>query len=259
MPAYPNRGSYFRLPAVMAAAVVLSAFSTTFGGAVRADEEKGRFISTSGEAMVSVVPDEAVFTFGVETTNNNLDAVQAESEKTSAKLIKAVTDLGVEAKNVSTDRLHLEVLYDNRRDGSPLKIIGYRANRSYSVKLTDVSKLQSLVTTVLKNGANQLFDIDLRTKELRKYRDQARQMAVKAAKEKAVDLAGELACHVGKPRTITENAGYTDYGRTRGAFNNMAQMAAAAPGASDAGDSLPLGQISVRATVSVEFDLEPAN
>jgi uncharacterized protein YggE len=64
-------------------------------------------------------------------------------------------------------------------------IEGYRCRRSYCATLKDLKLIDKLVDAVLKNGANQFSGIEFRTSELRKHRDQARRMAIKAAKEKA--------------------------------------------------------------------------
>jgi uncharacterized protein YggE len=111
---------------------------------------------------------------------------------------------------------------------------------------------------VLKNGANQLMGFEYRTSELRKHRDEARKMAIKACREKADALAEELGCKVGAPRTINETSyGYYGNAYRWGGNNYMMQnsMQAAAGGGGDGGESMPLGQIGVHATLTVSFDL----
>ena len=213
-----------------------------------------RTISTSGEAIVYVVPDEVIVNFGVQTFDKDLDKSKAANDEMSAKLLKSIKALGVEDKHVQTDTLNIEIQYNDRHLG----IEGYVASRLYLVTLKDTKLLEKLIDTGLKNGANQLHGFEFKTSELRKHRDQARKMAIKAAKEKAVALAGELEMKVGKPRTISEGSiGY--YGRSWGAngFANSNQNAVqAAPEGGEGGETMPLGQMAVHASVSVSFDLE---
>ncbi len=115
---------------------------------------------------------------------------------------------------------------------------------------------------VLKNGATHLFGVDYQTTELRKYRDQARKMAIKAAKEKAVLLAGELEMNVGTPRQISESSfSYGYYGGGNywgGGYGQMMTQNSyreAAPLDTPAEGTMPLGQIAVRAQVSVTFNI----
>jgi uncharacterized protein YggE len=220
-----------------------------------------RTISTSGEAVVYVVPDQAIVSFGVETFDADLDKAVATNASACAKLVKAVKELGIEEKHIATDTLSVSIRYQNY-DHPTRGVEGYVAVRSYAVTLKDVKQLEKLVQTGLHSGANLLQGVDLRTTELRKHRDNARQMAVRAAKEKAVLLAKELDATIGKPRSIAEtgfsywgysNRGYNAYGNAQ----VQAQVAAPAGGdaAGEGGEAMPLGQIGVRATVSVTFDL----
>jgi uncharacterized protein YggE len=164
--------------------------------------------------------------------------------------------MGIEDKHVGTDMVSIEIRYhhDNRH------IESYMARRMYRVTLKDPKQTEALVNLALKSGANLLSGVDLRSTELRKHRDSARSMAIKAAKEKAEALARDLECTIGAPRTIGESGsvywgGGYQFGNRYAYAQNVAQ---AAPGeAGEGGETMPLGQIAVRATVSVTFDLTP--
>ncbi len=83
-------------------------------------------------------------------------------------------------------------------------------------------------------------------------------MAIKACREKAAALAAELDCKVGAPRTISETSfGYFGNAYRWGGNNYMAQnsVQAAPDGGGESGETMPLGQVGVHATVSVSFDL----
>jgi len=217
-------------------------------------EDSPRSISTSGEAIVYVTPDEVNVVFGVETFDPDLDKAKAMNDANSAKLVKAIHALGIEPRYVQTDQLQVDIQYHGNRAWEGIQ--GYFARRTYAVKLKDTKLFEKLVDAGLKNGANQLSGIDFRTTELRKHRDQARKMAIKAAREKAIALAEELACGVGKPRTISEGyngffAGYR-FNAMGNAQNSNQEIPA---GGNEQGETLPLGQIAVHAQISVTFDL----
>lgn len=224
-----------------------------------AEDSLPRSISASGDSIVYVKPDEVQVTFGIETFDADLDKAKMLNDTASSRLIKAIKGVGVDDKYIQTDSLQIEISYRSNRPWEG--IAGYFARRIYSVKLKDTRSFEKLIDAALKNGANQLLGFDFRTSELRKYRDQARKMAVKAAKEKAIDLARELDCGVGKPRTINEGyAGF--YGGYSWRYNNSMQMAQnavqeapAAAGGVEQDETMPLGQIAIRAQVSVTFDL----
>jgi uncharacterized protein YggE len=215
-------------------------------------------INTSGESIVYVKPDEAIINFGVEILHKELDQAVAQNDEASARLVKAIKGLGIEPQHLQTDHLEVHIRYTSNN----LAIEGYTTRRGYSITLKDIGKLETLVQTGLKNGANTLMGVEFRTTELRKYRDQARKMAIKAAKEKAVALAEELDCRVLAPRSIQEGVAYSGYyggwWGWRGG-NAMAQNSVqSAPGGGGGveGETMPLGQIAVRASVGVTFDLD---
>ena len=226
----------------------------TVSNFARADEgeKTGRTISTTGEATCFVVPDEVIVTLGVQTANPNLDSAKSGNDQASQQLVKAVQTLGIEQKHLATDNVQVALRYtDNDRT-----ISAYVVTRMYMVTLKDIKKLEPLVDSALKNGANRLEGIQFRSSELRKHRDQARSMSIKAAKEKAVALAKDLDCTVGSPITINEYGGSWSW--NGGRYSNIGQNQVSYQQPSnntESGETLPLGQIGVQAGVSVSFDL----
>jgi len=219
-------------------------------------EEPPRTISTSGEAVIYVAPDEVVVQVGVETYAAELERSKAMNDADSQRLLKAVRALeGIEEKHIATAQMEIELRYrDRNRPAAGVE--GYLARRTYAITLKNPKLFETLVDTALANGANRLLGFEFKTTELRKHRDEARKLAIRAAREKAVALAGELGCKVGAPRSIGEGASsyYGWSGWNRGGYlsQNVAQYG---PAGDSGGETLPLGQIGVRAQVSVSFDL----
>ncbi len=223
-------------------------------------EEKAadvRSISTSGDAVVYVAPDEVVVNFGVETADPGLEKAKMLNDAAAAKLVSAIKTLGIETKDIQTDNMDIEIRYKDNN----LVVAGYVVRRGYAVTLRDPKKFEQLTTTAIQAGANRLLGFEYRSTALRKHRDTARRMAIKAAHDKAVDLADALNCQIGAPRSIQEGGGYAGYWGSRWGWagNAMAQNTAqVAPGGeSEGGEATPLGQIAIRAQVSVTFDLVP--
>src|SRR5947209_1675267 len=100
-----------------------------------AAEEQPRTISTTGEAVVYVVPNEVIVNFGVEHFAQDLDKAKAMNDDAGGRLIKAIKDLGVEAKHIQTDTLQVEIQYRSNRPFEGIQ--GYIARRMYSVTLKD--------------------------------------------------------------------------------------------------------------------------
>ena len=232
-------------------------------GPALADDPKPpvRTISVSGTAKVNVVPDEVVLTIGVEARNAKLDVAKKEVDAGIQKAIAVAKDSGIEAKDVQTDRLELRPEYEDREfaqqySGKLPKLLGYFAHNRISITLRDVSKREDLITALLKAGINSIESVDFQTSKLREYRDQARLMAIRAAKEKAELMARELGMKVGKPVTITEQSYPSYYAGRSNRLSNVQQTVAEVPSAaSEDGGTVALGQIGVSATVQIIFEL----
>jgi hypothetical protein len=218
-----------------------------------AEQPAARTVSTSGDATVYVTPDEVVVTLGVEVFEENLDTAKSRNETQARTLIKAIKGLGVDEKQIQTDNLQVEIQYKDNRAWEGVR--GFIVRRVYVVTLKDVKLFEKLIDAAVKNGANQLAGFVFRSTEFRKYRDQARSMAIKAAREKAVALAKDLECGVGKPWQINENNG-GGWGNSQYAmFGNAQNDMRVAGGGEGESELLPLGKIAIRAQVSVVFEL----
>jgi uncharacterized protein YggE len=106
----------------------------------------------------------------------------------------------------------------------------------------------------LQAGVTNINGIDFQTTELKKYRRQAREMALKAAKEKADEMAAVLGQSTGEPVAINENAiSASSSRRIVLAQNSFQDMSG---GISEISDTIALGKISIRANVTVVFKLK---
>jgi uncharacterized protein YggE len=208
-------------------------------------------ITTTGTSTVYVVPDKATVSIGLSSTDKEIDKAKADNEAQAVKVLKAVKDLGIVDANIATDRMSVGTHYDE----VSRKPDGFYASRNYSIEVKDLRLLEKLVDAIVKVGGS-VPSVELEHSDLRKYRDQARQMALRAASEKATAMAKELNCTVGRPRTIVE--GSTGGSRSyyeMGSNNNSAGMDMAPPPA-DTPETVPLGKIAVTATVTVTFELK---
>lgn len=221
--------------------------------------------------MVNVIPDRALIQLGVQSNGKTPQEVQARNAVMISRVINAVKALGVEAKDISTDRYIIQPLYE---DWDSLRIKGYRIFNVISITMRDVDKASSAISAAFQAGANQVVNVEFYTSELRKYRDQAREMAITAAHEKADALSQAAGASTGCVLDITENTssyfngwsgwGWWRYGGgnnqnlwTQNAVQNVAPSGGSG-GETPASDDSPVsaGQISIRAEVSVTFALK---
>lgn len=225
-----------------------------------------RAISVSGIAVVNVKPDRALIQLGVQSNGRSAKEAQARNTATINQVTKALKALGIESKDIATDWYTIEPLYE---DYDSLYIKGYRIHNIIAITMRDVGKTNDAIAASFQAGANQVVNVEFYTTELRKYRDQAREMAMTAAAEKAKALANTAGADVGCVLSINEN--------TRSSFNNwwswwygwgqnqnlmtqnvVQNAAPAGGGETPTLDDGPVstGQISIRAEVNATFGLQ---
>ena len=238
-------------------------------------------INVSGSAELKVAPDEVDLKVGVETRNESLDGAKRQNDERISRALDFLKHNGVEDKDVQTDYISIDPVYDEHANVSPttglpladydksrlVEPVYYLVRKSIGIKLTNITNFDQVLTGLITNGVNHVLRVDFRTSELRKYKDQARGKAVQAAKEKAQAMASELGVKVGKPFNINVNdwSGWTGWspqgswtygggGGFGGGSQNVSQNAGGGPG--ETGITFAVGQISVSANVSVSFFIE---
>ena len=227
--------------------------------AFAADDPELRLITVTGNAEVKVTPDEVILTLGVETWDKDLSKAKTENDRRVEGTVKVGDQFKIDKRHIQTDYISIEPRYKDQWEHS--SFVGYFVRKTIVVTLRDISRFEELLTSALEAGANYVHGVQFRTTELRTYRDQARALAIKAAREKANDLAKGLGQKLGKPHMIREDrAGWWSWynalwgsGWRQGMAQNTIQEAGASPPAEG---SIALGQISVNAQVTVSFELE---
>jgi len=223
--------------------------------------DNSRSVHVSGAAVVYVIPDRALLQLGVQSNGLTPDSVRNANAQDIQKVIQAIHALGVQPKDIATDYY---IVYPVYEDYNSLVIIGYRIDNTVSITLRDVGLVDDVLIAALKAGANEVQDLQFYSSELRKYRDQARTLAMKAAGEKAEALAEAAEAQAGCILSISENTWSQYYGSWRGGretalwAQNVIQNASPSQGASTQMDDSPitLGQIAVRAEVDASYSLK---
>ena len=211
-------------------------------------------VSTSGTAEIRVVPDLADLSFGVEVRHTDLKEARKQQVERAAKVLAVIRAAGVVEKDLQASQVEIRPNYTDKRQETET-IQFYSVSQQITCTLHDVSKVTDVTAAVVTAGATSVEDASLRTSELRKYRDEARVKAIKAAKEKAIALATELGSVVGKPYAITE-ATYSNWGFSQSISNSMGQGGGNSEPEDGAASTFAPGTISIEATINVSFLLQ---
>ena len=220
-------------------------------------------ITVTGEALVYAKPDKVILNFGIETRDTQLLVAKQKNSDIWKNVAATLKESGVPDKDVQTDYLSIEPRYkDYNQMDQP---IGYVTRNMFVVTLADPAKVESLISQMLEVGVNRVNGVEFQTTEFKQHRESARELALRAAREKAEKMATVLGCTIGKPLAINETHGGGSwyfsswsgwgYGRSSSGMSQNVIQDTRGSGGEDP-QSMALGKISIRAGVSVTFELK---
>ncbi|HXT62105.1 MAG TPA: SIMPL domain-containing protein [Pyrinomonadaceae bacterium] len=214
-------------------------------------------ITVTGQAEVRVPPDEVLFTLAVENVDKDMVVASKKTDDSVRQILAIARKNNVKPEDVQTSQISVQPKYNTddlsyeERNRVKRVLIGYEVSKTVAIRLRDLSRFDDLLADVLKAGITRLSNMQFIDSQVRKHRDEARRMAIRAAQEKAKLLAGEIGQAIGPAYSITENSGI-DYGRASGTYQNTS--ATAGESSETEGATAP-GSISITANVTVRFRL----
>lgn len=167
--------------------------------------QKSVTFDVSGEGKVTVVPDVAVVTVGIQANGSSVKVAQDQINNVINKVSSAIKKLGIDENDIKTVGYNINPNYDFR-EGSQ-KIIGYSAGTNLSIKVKQIDNVNSVIDAATANGANQVGGISFDVNDKTKAENEAREKAVEQAKTKARQAAKIAGFKLGKIINYNENFG----------------------------------------------------
>ena len=227
-------------PALIAAAIGAGALLATPALA----QSETPAISVTGEATISVPPDQARVEAGVTSDGKTAHEATEANNTTMGKVLLALKAAGIDGKDIQTSRLSLQPQSAPNR--STNAIVGYRASNQVTVRLRDVTKVADTIDLLVGAGANDIGGINFMVSQASKLLDDAREQAVADARRKAEIYAKAAGVALGTPLSIAEEGGPAPVFRAK----MLGAMAAPTPVAQ--------GEETLSVTVSVSWAIKQA-
>jgi uncharacterized protein YggE len=178
------------------------------------------------------------------------------------KILELARRFSISPQNVQTTQIGVDLKYESIRDAKTRVFSddgdeigkrvfrGYEVSKSVTVRLTDLSRFEEFFTEVLQTGVSAVNSVKFETSKLRENKDKAREMAMKAAKEKAIAMATAVGQTIGRAIKITEgNVG----GQTFSNYPANSNATATAGVFTESLVTFAPGAIKIEAQVTVSF------
>ncbi|MBW2984371.1 SIMPL domain-containing protein [Candidatus Woesearchaeota archaeon] len=245
------------LVTILAVGLVLVALVLAFSSKPRINVSGGQIqedtITVSGQAEMSVDPDQAELYAEIETTKETAKQAKDENSQTSEAVENALRKKGVGRDDIETSRYNIRPKYEYDPDTRESFITGYIVTNVLKVTTGDMENVGELIDAAVDAGANG-FERILFGLSDEKQKDVNAAVLLKASDEaeaKAESLTKNLGVKLGKLSSISEsNFYYAPYAYP------AAEMEEAVLGGARAAVSISPQKVDVRATVSLAYEIE---
>lgn len=208
-------------------------------------------VTASGEAVISIEPDQAEIDIGVVTQAKNAPDAASENADKLARVMAAVKKLLAQGDEIKTASYSLNPNYRYPREGGRPEITGYTATNILRIKTGTLGSVGKLIDAAMASGANTIQRLVYTLKDESSAQLQALRLASQKARSKAEEVAGALGLKIIKILSVTEGErAVRPIVMTQGRAAQMEAMAAAPT-------PIEAGVIEVRSTVTLTAEIAP--
>jgi len=210
--------------------------------------------SVTGSGTVYAKADIANLEVGLRTgvKKTAAEATKDSTDKMNA-IIAAVKSLGIEEKDIKTSGYALNPVY-NWTENRGQELSGYEVSQNVSLKIRDLDKIGDVIAKTTEQGANQIGNISFTIDDEYELKNQARELAIEKAKEKAMMIAEQSGMKLGEVKSVYENSSPII---SPIAYTN-AKMELSATGVADAlsAPSIQSGQNEIKVEVTLNYEVK---
>src|SRR3989344_3644438 len=226
-------------------------------------------VSFSGEGKIFAVPDIAMVSFSILTEAKTSKLAQDSNSEKSKKVVDFLKNQNIDEKDIKTSGYNVYPQYSyplptgRQADPVPMgtepamypapdyypgnpKITGYQVNQSFTVKVRDLDKVSAVLDGLVTAGANQVNNLGFQIDDLEKVTDEARELAIKDAKEKASRLKKQIGIRLGKIVNFSEGGGGYP-------IPYMLETKGLGGGTDAEGPSIPVGENEIVVNVTITY------
>jgi uncharacterized protein YggE len=206
-----------------------------------------RSITVTGTGSVTLDPDIAHISIGVQTQNEDAGAAVNENNTSSQEILDTLADFGIADSDVRTTDFSIWPQQEYNEDGTVRRTV-YMVQNTVNVTVRDLDQLGDLLDAVVTSGANNIYGITFDVADRSAAEAEALEAAVADADTQANILAASAQVERGDVLSMSTSQVPSPYLPFYGAGGGGAAMeAAAAP--------ITPGQLEIQATVLVVYQI----
>ena len=249
------------LAATMGIATVASTPSPALASDVQAGSTQAvqRTIQVSASDSVKVLPDMAELSLTICPQGATAQEAQAQAASELDALKAALAALGIDEKNIVASQVNIYARYD--WSDYVEKIVGYQASIDITLKELTIDQANSAIPAIAGIEDTTLDGTRFYVSTYDERYQEALVSALQVAQAKAQVLAQAAGTQLGAVANVCENYDSQEYryssvqAKSEAATMAVTEDAAADTGAGNSSDMLNPGEIEIKASISVTYEL----
>lgn len=208
-------------------------------------------IWVNGEGKVTVVPDVAILSVGVESQEASVTKAQENAATAMNDVVSQLKQRGIAEKDIRTTVFSISRVTRWDEPKQQEVTIGYRVTNTVSAKIRKVADAGTIIDAVVQAGGDltRINSISFTVDDPSAYNNEARQKAMADAENKAKQLANLSGVKLGKPTYINESGGYVS---PPPIYRSAAPMPAPMP----APTPISPGETEIQLNVQVVYEIQ---
>lgn len=169
------------------------------GGGSVGSEERGK-ITATGEGTVSVAPDEARISAGIQVRATTAKDASAQGAQAMQRVIAALKAQDVPDKRIQTGFYSINPEYSQGQEGAPRKV-GYITTNTVVATITELDHVGAILDALVAAGGDDvtIHGVHLAARNTTEAQTRARSAAVTDARTQAEQIARDLGVQLGAP------------------------------------------------------------
>jgi uncharacterized protein YggE len=208
-------------------------------------------ITVVGEGKVTLEPDIARVTIGVETVTNTVKEASEQNRATVEAVLAALAEQGIAEEDMQTSGF--SIYAERFGPEGPLAEgdVRYRVSNNVMVTIRDIDNVGTILDAAIEAGANNIYGVEFALDDPGVAESDARSAAIADAQAKAAELAELTGLSLGQVVSVSEVVG----GGGGYYLGNFAEQARAFGGG---GTPITPGQLDLVMQLQVIYSIVPA-
>ena len=159
-----------------------------------------RSITVNGTGLVTSVPNQADFSFGVSTNRGTASEALAANAKQMSKVIGVLKTLGIPARDIQTAQI--SITPNTNRAGTA--VVTYTATNSVTARIRKIASSGAIIDAVVRAGANLVGGPSLTRSDQQALSRTVLKAAIADARARAGAIAAAAHVTLGRVRSVSE-------------------------------------------------------